>query len=176
MARRPIHVFPDGDVWVVKREDSERASAVTDTKREALEKAASIARNHNLSVVVHGSDGRIQRNYRPSDAAADGDCFLTTACVRHHGLRDDCYELQTLRRFRDSYMLASPSRVALVQEYYRRAPGLIEQLNKRRDSDFILAEVFDRIRAACRAIDKGEMRMAQFIYVDAMRWLDALLK
>ncbi len=175
MARRPIHVFPDGDVWVVKREDSERASAVTDTKREALEKAASIARNHNISVVVHGSDGRIQRNYKPGDAASDGDCFLTTACVRHRGLPDDCYELQTLRRFRDSYMLASPRRVAMVQEYYRRAPRLIESLRKRRDSDFILTEVFNRIRRACRAVEKGDMRTAQSIYVDAMRWLDALL-
>lgn len=31
-------------------------------------------------------------------------CFLTSACTEAHGLPDDCYELTTLRKYRDSIL------------------------------------------------------------------------
>jgi Uncharacterized protein conserved in bacteria (DUF2188) len=175
MSKRPLHVKPDGDVWVVQKEGSTRASAVVDTKREALEVAADIARNQNLTVVVHGSNGRIQRRYQPGDGPSDEGCFVTTACVRHHGLADDCYELTTLRYFRDTHMISSPAGVALVRHYYMRAPLLVKRLNKRGDKDTVYREVLHRVRFACAAIERRQFSVAQSIYIDALRWLESLV-
>lgn len=174
MSKSRLHVKPDGDVWVVKKEGSARASAVVNTKREALERAADIARNQNLPVVVHGADGRIQRTYRPGDTASNDDCFITTACVKHHGLADDCYELTTLRFFRDTYMNRTPNGTELVNEYYTRAPALVRKLNRRNDSNAFYAEVLRRVRLACDAIEEREFGLAKTIYSETLWWLEEL--
>ena len=168
---KTIRVYPDGRVWVVKKDGSARASAVCDTKSEALDEARSIARNQGLSVIIHGRDGRIQRTVRPSDPGAD-DCFITTACVRFHGLADDCYELTTLRAFRDNYLKATGEGEKLVAEYYDRAPLLVELLSHRTDQATLYAEVFRRIRFACELIEAGEQERAREEYKEAVTWLN----
>jgi uncharacterized protein YdaT len=62
MAKKPdIHVVhrPEGG-WAVQREGGQRPSAVTDTKREAVERAKDLGRKDKVEVVTHGKDGRIQ--------------------------------------------------------------------------------------------------------------------
>jgi len=46
------------------------------------------------------------------------------------GLPDDCTELQTLRSFRDSYMLSSPEKASMVKDYYDKAPAVVASLAK----------------------------------------------
>ena len=58
--------------------------------------------------------------------AEAGTCFLTTACVEAENLSDDCYELNTLRNFRDSYVRGLPEGDAIISEYYDIAPKIIE--------------------------------------------------
>lgn len=57
-----------------------------------------------------------------------GLCFITTAVCNHRGLEDDCIELETLREFRDKYLLKTPEGNALVQEYYKIAPEIAEKI------------------------------------------------
>lgn len=57
-----------------------------------------------------------------------GGCFLTTAACRYRGLPDDCYELGVLRQFRDEFLLTSPERAPLVDEYYAEAPRIAADL------------------------------------------------
>ncbi|ARP49999.1 MULTISPECIES: CFI-box-CTERM domain-containing protein [Caproicibacterium] len=56
-------------------------------------------------------------------------CYITTAVC--HSLRkpDNCDELQTLRRFRDSWLLHQPGGHLLVQEYYTFAPTIAEAID-----------------------------------------------
>ena len=49
------------------------------------------------------------RNWDYSDCPVykgdtSGGCYLTSACMYSKGLPDDCYELETLRNFRDTWL------------------------------------------------------------------------
>ena len=171
---KTIRVYPDGGVWVVKKDGSAKASAIRDTKSEALDEAKKIARNQRLSVIIHGSDGRIQRTVRPGDPGTD-DCFITTACVQYHGLRDDCNELTLLRAYRDNHLASTPSGLELIDEYYDRAPLLVQQLNQRVDRKSLYDELFERIRTACYLIESGQPDRATHEYKDAVVWLHSVV-
>jgi hypothetical protein len=58
-----------------------------------------------------------------------GGCFITEACIKAKSLSDNCDELQTLRFFRDTYMLKDRNMLQLVVEYYEKAPELVYKLN-----------------------------------------------
>ena len=53
-----------------------------------------------------------------------GGCFLTTACTEAKGLPDNCRELETLRHFRDNYMMNVPEGKADIAHYYKTAPSV----------------------------------------------------
>ncbi len=57
-----------------------------------------------------------------------GPCFLTTAAVEMMGLPDDCWELATLRDFRDHWLARQPGGAEQIAQYYARAPGIAAQL------------------------------------------------
>ncbi|MBN1316698.1 MAG: DUF2188 domain-containing protein [Anaerolineales bacterium] len=64
--RKVYHVIPDGNSgsWKIKVEGGQRASSVHKTKAEAEQAARNLAKNQPLGqLVVHGSDGKIQKEY-----------------------------------------------------------------------------------------------------------------
>ena len=85
---------------------------------------------------------------------------MTTACCNHRGLSDDCEELQTMRTFRDEYLLKDPETAALVHEYYRIAPGIVTAVNARPDRDAIWEDVYTRIRSIMESIKEGRSGQA----------------
>lgn len=58
--RHRHHVVTHPDGWAVRREGSDKASAVLPTKDEAVGRAREIAERERGSIVIHGQDGRIQ--------------------------------------------------------------------------------------------------------------------
>ena len=64
---KTVRVYPDGNVWVVKRDGVGKAAAIRDTKKEALEVAREIALNQGISITIHGRDGKIQRRVWPNE-------------------------------------------------------------------------------------------------------------
>lgn len=68
-----------------------------------------------------------------------GFCFITTACCEYAGLKDDCYILQTLRKFRDEYMAPNPELKPLIDEYYKIAPEIVAKIKARNNSENIFA-------------------------------------
>lgn len=72
--------------------------------------------------------------------SSDG-CFLTSACTEARGLPDDCYELTTLRAFRDGYMKTLPQGQADICQYYHTAPAIVAKIRTLPNAK----EVFDRI-------------------------------
>lgn len=54
-----IFVSPDGDDWKVKVVGNQKASAVCDTKTEAVVRAREIAQNQHLELIVQNRDGII---------------------------------------------------------------------------------------------------------------------
>lgn len=72
-------------------------------------------------------------------------CFLTTACCQYRGLPDDCYELTTLRKFRDTYLKTTEAGNALVEEYYRIAPSIVEKIMASPDKAVLLEDIYTEV-------------------------------
>ena len=60
MSNKRIHVVTHENGWAVRREGSDRASAVERTKEEAVDRGREIAQRERGELVIHGEDGRIQ--------------------------------------------------------------------------------------------------------------------
>ncbi|TXG76970.1 DUF2188 domain-containing protein [Candidatus Dojkabacteria bacterium] len=60
MTKRNQHVVPRDERWAVQGAGADRATAVVDTQREAVERAREIARKQGTEVLIHGRDGRIR--------------------------------------------------------------------------------------------------------------------
>jgi hypothetical protein len=55
-------------------------------------------------------------------------CFITTACCETLGLDDDCFELRTLRRYRDQVLAGRPGGAGDIAHYYELAPLILTRL------------------------------------------------
>lgn len=54
------HVVPRENGWAIKKEGSNKASAIHSTQEEAINAAIKIAKNQRSEVVIHGRDGKIR--------------------------------------------------------------------------------------------------------------------
>lgn len=104
-----------------------------------------------------------------------GSCYLTTAAVDAVGLADDCWELRTLRAFRDGPLQSTLEGQALVADYYRLAPDLVARISVREDArrqwlhTYVLGIVPSAIAARL-----GLNNIALSIYARMTRRLQAL--
>lgn len=73
------------------------------------------------------------KHYEEGSSSSSGGCFLTTACCKYKGLPDDCAELETLRRFRDTYLKETEYGSELIRAYYESAPALVERIELQRN-------------------------------------------
>ena len=101
--------------------------------------------------------------FRRKDSSSD--CFLTTACVVAKNLPDDCYELKTLRAFRDSYIKGLANGEEIIKEYYDIAPKIIEAIEQEPDTDYIFKKLFEELVQPCvRYIEENQNEMAYALY------------
>ena len=107
----------------------------------------------------------------PNCGASTG-CFITTAVCENLGLTDDCYELTTLRSFRDRYMTACKDKVALLEQYYSTAPSIVHAIEHRADRNEIYSEILEQfIQPAIQSIESGADEKAKEIYTNMMSWV-----
>ncbi len=101
------------------------------------------------------------------DEGGSTGCYLTSACVEEMGLPDDCYELTTLRGFRDTYMKSTLEGRAEVEEYYRIAPLIVSAIDRDPDKDSILRGIYDNLIIPCiKLIEEEEYEKAHALYRD----------
>ena len=74
-----------------------------------------------------------------------GGCYLTTACTENKGLPDDCYELETMRGFRDNFLLKNKEGIAIVDEYYKIAPAIVSSIQSSQNKDYYLNFIYDNL-------------------------------
>jgi len=74
-------------------------------------------------------------------------CFLTTAACGILGKRDDCYELESLRKFRDTYL--SKNYPHLVLEYYAISPVLSKMLTEHSQREKISLDMMQHYILKC---------------------------
>lgn len=171
MAKRTIRVYKSGGVWVAQKDDSSKASAIRNTQKEAYLAARNIALNQGLTITVYYPTGGIQKVINPKNKEEEGNCFITTACVKYYKLPDNCQELQILRKFRDTYLIKSTKGRRLVAQYYDIAPELVKKLEAAPDKKLLFGEIFAQIRKSCTAIENGDFEKARITYQQAVRHL-----
>ncbi len=93
-----------------------------------------------------------------SDAHSDSNCFLTTATVGCVGLPDDCFELRTLRHFRDRHLSTTSEGTRLVEEYYGIAPRIVDAVNARPEAAAIWRRTYRRYVLPCAILARLGLR------------------
>lgn len=79
-------------------------------------------------------------------------CFLSTVACSYKGLPDDCMELETLRDFRDNYLLGIPIGISMVDHYYSVAPAIAERLVDPTDLEYVW-QILNRCVEAIHCLD-----------------------
>lgn len=99
------------------------------------------------------SSGRTSNSHSSSSSSSRGSgngwCFITTAACEYFGKPDDCYELTMLRQFRDGWLAVQPGGEALIREYYRIAPSIVEALNASEQRDTIYQDIWNHYIMPC---------------------------
>jgi hypothetical protein len=113
-------------------------------------------------------------NIRTGQCERDEGCFLTTACTAIAGLSDDCFELSSLRRFRDEVLIDLPGGREDIALYYRVAPAIVERIAASPDRSRALARLYLLyILPSALAAWLGWTRVARWTYTRMMRHLVA---
>ena len=94
-------------------------------------------------------------------------CYLTTVACLHQGLADDCFELETLRTFRDEVLMKTEEGRCLVQRYYEVAPALSTMIHESSELD----EMWICIKACVSAISRQQESEAIRIYCEMTKAL-----
>ncbi len=76
-------------------------------------------------------------------------CFITTAVCNYFNKPDDCYELTTLRKFRDTWLAVQPDGKELVEEYYSIAPGIVKAIDESPKKDQIYMYIWNHYIEPC---------------------------
>src|SRR5262245_14909519 len=95
-------------------------------------------------------------------------CFLTTACCEVLRLSDDCFELRTLRRYRDRVLIDMPGGRAAIAAYYLVAPSILERLPKHERAATLLSVYMRFILPSAVAARLGLNRLAYSLYARMM--------
>lgn len=76
-----------------------------------------------------GSNGNITGSRDSNGNHSDNSsCYITTACVETKGLPDNCFELESLRNFREVFLLKSKDGLEAVKRYYKIAPEIVKNI------------------------------------------------
>lgn len=115
-------------------------------------------------------------NWKEKGSTSGGTvCFLTTACCSHKGLPDNCYELESLRKFRDTYLKEQSYGEKLIRAYYRDAPGYVKKLNEQPDKDELYENIYQQILEIVRLLEAEKYTDAVVDYMFMVYSLKCLL-
>ena len=98
-------------------------------------------------------------------------CFITTACCEVVGLADDCFELATLRRFRDRVLVRTGEGRRDIRLYYALAPSVLDEMRRRGETRRLLHLYFSHILPCAIGAKLGLVALPRRHYRDMMQRL-----
>ena len=100
-------------------------------------------------------------------------CYITTAVCRSMNKPDDCYELTTLREYRDGYLMHSEGGQQIVEEYYDIAPTIVKRIGRKEDADEIYRGIWEKYLNPCiRLIEEDRREECRDLYITMVRRLE----
>ena len=114
---------------------------------------------------------RYCRDYSYSDCPIYKDeklsnrCYLTSACTFSKGLPDDCYELETLRSYRDNWLTETEDGKELINQYYEVAPKIVSIINEKENKKDIYEMIYSKMIKPCvELIEQGKNEECLCLY------------
>jgi hypothetical protein len=154
----------NGNMQNIYNQSSDLAYKHLQFSKDALTQTLSVQREISLRSI------EAQRAAQSQTAKSGGMCFITTAVTQYMQLSDDCDELQTLRKFRDEYMLTNPDLQAYVAEYYSLAPSITEALVNHPEKTAIYYNMYLIIKSAVMAAKIGDNDHCLHLYCLLVRY------
>lgn len=100
-------------------------------------------------------------------------CYITTAVCESLGKEDDCYELNILRDYRDTYLRATEDGKQIVNAYYDIAPSIVKRISKCDNSSVIYKDIYTRYLSPCiHLLEEGKKEECKEIYTDMVLGLE----
>ena len=85
---------------------------------------------------------------------------------------DDCYELTTLRHYRDHWLQAQPDGAELIQQYYEIAPMIVAQIELSPNKDEIYEHLYHHyIKGCVSLIEDGQYESCKELYIEMIHSL-----
>ena len=100
-------------------------------------------------------------------------CYITTAVCRSMDKPDDCYELNTLRAYRDGYLAESKDGHEIVEEYYNIAPTIVKRIDRQENADEIYRTIWEKYLNPCISlIEENRNEECKDLYISMVRRLE----
>lgn len=101
-----------------------------------------------------------------------GFCYITTAVCENMNKADDCYELTTLRNYRDEYLMQTEEGRNLVEEYYDTAPFLVQVLDMQPNAKELYHDIYQDYLIPCiQYIEQNKNEECKERYINMVRGL-----
>ncbi len=101
-------------------------------------------------------------------------CYITTAACETLGMEDDCYEMNLLRGYRDSYLMESPDGEKLIEEYYDVAPSIVKHISQQPDADQIYRSIWEEwVQPCIDMIETDQLDACRDHYIAMVQTLQA---
>lgn len=99
-------------------------------------------------------------------------CYITTAVCEGKNKPDDCYELETLREYRDHYLMHTEDGKKLVEEYYDVAPAIVTAIKMQNDAVKIYDRLYEDYVLPCVGLaESGENQKCKELYISMVKYL-----
>ena len=99
-------------------------------------------------------------------------CYITTAVCENLQAKDDCYELNLLRSYRDNYLLSEESGECLVAKYYDIAPTIVKRIQRQDDAATVYKRIWNTYLKPCVShIEKNENEACKTLYTKMVKEL-----
>lgn len=149
---------------------------LTESGREMIKRNVFLRVEHYLKRMVDDSfkDLSFASLKRPkprtesSASTSQGGCYVTTAVCEYLGKDDECRELQTLRWFRDNWILKHENGDKAVSLYYATAPKIVEIIQLADNRTEIFKELNEKVQKAVTLIENLEYEKAYHLYTSAV--------
>lgn len=117
---------------------------------EAMRKQERVINNINRfsEKAVEITNEAIKLSEKANKGSESG-CFITTATLKAIGGKDDGYELNRFRHFRDVYLSSLTGGESLIKKYYEIAPQIVAKINDRSDADEVYEHIWNVYLSTC---------------------------
>ena len=117
------------------------------------------------------SEGNPDLQRELKEAIGGSDCFITTATLASlKTIDDNCYELTTFRKFRDTWL--KEHHPEDIDEYYRIAPRIVTGINASKESEMIYNKIWSNHLHPCLTlIENGKHSEAYELYKQTVKEL-----